>query len=161
MNTVEKHFGINIAPVRSRGGSLVNKYIHTNIPLTLYPLKRAEVPQIFLCDTHVLPKLAMRNTAELTGGKPIAVLLQSIFQMPYVPNKNKKRNKNKVRASIQHRTNLAKHSYYVISSQLYNTANKINNIYSLNTKCCKRVVQNWLLKLSYDDTEKVITSNDP
>jgi hypothetical protein len=39
----------------------------------------AEVSQIFLRDTHVLPKLlAMRNTAEVTGGKPIAVLLQSI-----------------------------------------------------------------------------------
>jgi hypothetical protein len=41
----------------------------------------AEVSQIFLRDTHVLPKkkkLAMRNTADVTGGKPIAVLLQSI-----------------------------------------------------------------------------------
>jgi hypothetical protein len=38
----------------------------------------AEVSQIFLQDTHVLPKLAMRNTADVTGGRPIAVLLQSI-----------------------------------------------------------------------------------
>jgi hypothetical protein len=38
----------------------------------------AEVSQIFLRDTHILPKLAMRNTADVTGGKPIAVLLQSI-----------------------------------------------------------------------------------
>jgi hypothetical protein len=36
------------------------------------------VSQIFLQDTHVLPKLAMKNTSDVTGGKPIAVLLQSI-----------------------------------------------------------------------------------
>jgi hypothetical protein len=38
----------------------------------------AEVSQIFRQDTHVLPKLAMRNTGDVTGDKPIAVLLQSI-----------------------------------------------------------------------------------
>jgi hypothetical protein len=38
----------------------------------------AEVSQIFLRDAHVLPKLAMLNTADVIGSKPIAVLLQSI-----------------------------------------------------------------------------------
>jgi hypothetical protein len=38
----------------------------------------AEVSEIFLRDIHVLPKLAMKNTADVTGSKPIAVLLQSI-----------------------------------------------------------------------------------
>jgi hypothetical protein len=38
----------------------------------------AEVSQIFLRDTHVFPKLAMRNTADVTGGKLIAVLLEAI-----------------------------------------------------------------------------------
>jgi hypothetical protein len=52
--------------------------ILTYIPLTVYPRKIAEVSQIFLRVTHVLPKLAMKNTADVTGGKPIAVLLQSI-----------------------------------------------------------------------------------
>jgi hypothetical protein len=33
----------------------------------------AEASQIFLRDAHVLPKLAMRNTADVTGGKSIAV----------------------------------------------------------------------------------------
>jgi hypothetical protein len=27
--------------------------------------------QILLPDTHILPKLSMRNTADVTGGKPI------------------------------------------------------------------------------------------
>jgi hypothetical protein len=33
---------------------------------------------MFLLDTHVIPKLAMGNTVDVTGGKPIAVLMQSI-----------------------------------------------------------------------------------
>jgi hypothetical protein len=36
------------------------------------------VSQIFLRDTQVLTKLAMRNTGDVTGGKPIIVLLQPI-----------------------------------------------------------------------------------
>jgi hypothetical protein len=42
------------------------------------PERVAEVSQIFLRNTHILPKLARRNTAVATDGKPIAVLLQSI-----------------------------------------------------------------------------------
>jgi hypothetical protein len=37
----------------------------------------AEISQIFLRDTHCLPKL-VSHEADVTGGKPIAVLLQSI-----------------------------------------------------------------------------------
>jgi hypothetical protein len=44
----------------------------------LIPDEVAEVSQMFLRDTHVLPKLAMKNTADVTGGKPIAVLLKSL-----------------------------------------------------------------------------------
>jgi hypothetical protein len=37
----------------------------------------AEVSQIFLRDTHVLPKLvSYEDTADVTGSKPIPVLLQ-------------------------------------------------------------------------------------
>jgi hypothetical protein len=48
----------------------------TYVPLRLYPryLRVAEASQIFLRDAHVLRKcLAMKNTAVVTGGKPIAV----------------------------------------------------------------------------------------
>jgi hypothetical protein len=38
----------------------------------------AEASQIFLRDAHVLPKLFSSNTADVTGGKPIAVWSQSI-----------------------------------------------------------------------------------
>jgi hypothetical protein len=47
----EKHFNNNIAPVRSRGGSLVSDI---------------ETPSFYKND------LALSNTADVTGGKPIA-----------------------------------------------------------------------------------------
>jgi hypothetical protein len=43
-----------------------DKCITTYIPLTLYPEGVAEVPQIFLRDTHVLPKLVSYETAEIS-----------------------------------------------------------------------------------------------
>jgi hypothetical protein len=52
-------------------------YIHT-YHSRFIPEGVAEASQIFLRDTHVLPKLVMRNTANVTDGKSIAVLLQSI-----------------------------------------------------------------------------------
>jgi hypothetical protein len=51
----------------------------TYTPLTLYPERVAEASQIFLRDAHILRKcLAMWNSADMTGGKPIAVRSQSI-----------------------------------------------------------------------------------
>jgi hypothetical protein len=44
--------------------------------LRFIPEGVAQVSQTFLRDTHV--ELALKNTADVTGGKPIAVLLQSI-----------------------------------------------------------------------------------
>jgi hypothetical protein len=44
--------------------------IHAYMPLTLCP-KGSETSQIFLRDTHQT-NLALRNTEDATGGKPIA-----------------------------------------------------------------------------------------
>jgi hypothetical protein len=54
-----------------------NIHIHT-YHSRFIPERVTKVSQIFLRDIHVLPKLAIKNTADVTGGKPIAVLLQSI-----------------------------------------------------------------------------------
>jgi hypothetical protein len=54
--------------------TFVLKHIHT-YHSRFIPEGVAEVFQIFLLDINVLPKLAMRNTADVTGGKLIAVLL--------------------------------------------------------------------------------------
>jgi hypothetical protein len=50
---------------------------HTYIPLTLYPKGVAEVSQIFLRDTHVLPKL-LSYTADVTGGKSPSPAIPSV-----------------------------------------------------------------------------------
>jgi hypothetical protein len=51
----------------------------TNIALTLYPQGVAEASQILQQSPTFYPNyLAMRNTAYVTGGKPITVRSQSI-----------------------------------------------------------------------------------
>jgi hypothetical protein len=45
------------APKRSTVNQTYITYIHTYIPLTLFPEGVAEASQIFIRDTHVLPKL--------------------------------------------------------------------------------------------------------
>jgi hypothetical protein len=52
-------------------------YIHT-YHLRFIPEGVVKASQIFLRDAHVLPKLAMKNTAVVTGGKPIAIKSLSI-----------------------------------------------------------------------------------
>jgi hypothetical protein len=52
-------------------------YIHT-YHLRFISERVADASQIFLRDTHVLPKLVSNEEPDVTGGKPIAVLLQSI-----------------------------------------------------------------------------------
>jgi hypothetical protein len=46
--------------------------------LRFIPEGVADASKIFLRDTHVLPKLVSYEAADVTGSKPIAVLLQSI-----------------------------------------------------------------------------------
>jgi hypothetical protein len=55
----------------------LNLYIHT-CHSRFIPEGVAEASQTFLRDTHVLPTLvSLKNTADVTGGKHIAVSLQS------------------------------------------------------------------------------------
>jgi hypothetical protein len=64
---LQKHFSIDIALVRSRGGLLVEYNIRT-CHLRFIPVGVAKVSQIFLRDAHVFQSyLAMSNTADVTG----------------------------------------------------------------------------------------------
>jgi hypothetical protein len=56
---------------RNRALNKIKTYIHTTH--ALFPKKLAEASQILLPDSHVIPKLLMRNTTDVTGGKPIAI----------------------------------------------------------------------------------------
>jgi hypothetical protein len=53
---------------------------HTYIPLTLYPRRGSREISDILWGNY---ELAMRNTVDVTGGKPIAVLLQCIRRKCY------------------------------------------------------------------------------
>jgi hypothetical protein len=54
-----------------------SKYIHT-YHSRFIPEGVADVSQIFLRDTHDLPKIVSYEEQDVTGGMPIAVLLQSM-----------------------------------------------------------------------------------
>jgi hypothetical protein len=56
----------------------ISKGLNTYIPLTPDPEGVAEASQSFLRDTFYQNDLAMMNTPDVAGGKPIAVWLQSI-----------------------------------------------------------------------------------
>jgi hypothetical protein len=56
-----------MAAVWIRGKSIIHTHHSRFIPEGV-----AEASQIFLRDAHILPKLATRYTADVTGGKPIA-----------------------------------------------------------------------------------------
>jgi hypothetical protein len=61
------------------GSNLYNYYIHKYIPLTLYPRTGSrDISDIPLRHPFYQNLLAMKNTADVTGGNPIAVFLQSI-----------------------------------------------------------------------------------
>jgi hypothetical protein len=62
----------------------IHTYIHTYHPRFI-PEGVAETSQRFLRDTHFHQNcLAMRNLADVTGGKPIAVQSQSISDVSAV-----------------------------------------------------------------------------
>ena len=69
-----------------------------------------------------------------------------------------KRNKTRVCSVTPHRTKLARRQFYVISSIIYNTANRVNNVYALAINKCKIVIRSWLQQLDYTETDKVINS---
>jgi hypothetical protein len=53
--------------------------VHTYIPLTLYPRRGSRgISDILPRHPRFTKFIAMRNTADVKGGKPIAVLLQSV-----------------------------------------------------------------------------------
>jgi hypothetical protein len=66
----------NFTPMGIKSDWCVCKYVHTYIPLTLYP-RRDSVSDISTFYKHYL-FIAMRNTADVTGVKPFDVWSQTI-----------------------------------------------------------------------------------
>ena len=90
------------------------------------------------------------------------VILRKHSELPYKTNPNKRR---KARVCIIEycRLEIARRHYYYLAYSLYNNnnniiiINKTLNIYPLLPRKCKEHVTQWLLSLTYDATENLIT----
>lgn len=69
---------------------------------------------------------------------------------------NSKRRSDKVCKTEHRRTALASRHFYFLSSMLYNKVNKEINIYPLTKYSCKHKCQQWLIALSYEETENLL-----
>ncbi|KAG7313270.1 hypothetical protein JYU34_000374, partial [Plutella xylostella] len=58
--------------------------------------------------------------------------------------------------TTKHRTYFSGQNYFHQSARIYNKINKQLGIYSHNKHECKNIVTEFLLKLSYDDTENLL-----
>lgn len=95
--------------------------------------------------------------------KVLTVRQMFIFQMIIRKHISVSYDKNLVKRRMdlifqteRHKSRLAGRQYYIISSSLYNKVNKALNIYPLNKKECKKRVKEWLLTLTYVDSEKLL-----
>lgn len=84
------------------------------------------------------------------------IILRKHSQMYYDPDLNMNRRlKYRVCPIERHRLALSARHYRVLSSRLYNKANKSLDIYHLPTSQCKVALTDWLREMSYSDTEKL------
>lgn len=88
----------------------------------------------------------------------INVTLRKHSNTPFDPHYITLRRRHDLVCSLEkHKTVFAGRFYYYISSILYNRINKKLNIYPMTLRECKLAVTTWLLSLSYDDTESLIS----
>lgn len=84
-------------------------------------------------------------------------VLRKHSQLSYDPTISTKRRSDRVCRIESRRTELASRHNYLVSSMLYNRANKELNIYSLTLHKCKTNLFAWLQPLSYNETENLLT----
>lgn len=87
-------------------------------------------------------------------------VMQSVLKLhktlEYNPTIQNKRRKDKVVGKISVNSKFASRQYITQSSYLYNTINRLQNIYPKNLFMCKTVLNKWLLSLSYNETENLM-----
>ncbi|CAK1602723.1 unnamed protein product [Parnassius mnemosyne] len=126
---------------------------------TLLPLERAQRAIL-----KVMLGKSLRYSTELIYKECSVLTVRQLFVMSVILRKHKntdfipnlKRNKNRICKMTFHRTALARRQYYVISSHLYNVANKISYIYPMSLYKCKDKILYWLLNLNYMETERLM-----
>lgn len=76
--------------------------------------------------------------------------------LEYKPELLNKRRREKVATVVSTQSQFAARQYAKQSAYLYNSINKILNIYPMNYYTCKKTLTEWLLKLNYEQTEKLL-----
>lgn len=89
----------------------------------------------------------------------LQVLLRKQSQLPYNPDIiSQKRRSDLVCQNVYGRLDLARRNFYYLSLRIYNKINKILNIYPLTLRECKQRITFWLQKLSYAETEGLLSN---
>lgn len=76
--------------------------------------------------------------------------------LPFDPNKLKRRRKHTVVNTKRFHTAFAKRQYMSQSAYIYNKVNKRLDIYHRSAHNCKEIVVEWLKTLSYEETENIL-----
>lgn len=66
------------------------------------------------------------------------------------------RRKDKICPQESHRTSLAGRQFYILGPRLYNRISRFVSIYSLTTYGCRILIKNWLMPISYQETENLL-----
>lgn len=85
-----------------------------------------------------------------------ATVLRQHLNQPYTPNLRKRR-KDRVCTIKSHRTTFMQRSTCFLGPYLYNKINKEIDLFPLNYSKCKFKLNTWLQKLTYKDTEALIS----
>lgn len=83
-------------------------------------------------------------------------ILRTHTSHPYDPFLTVKRRKDRVFQSFRCNTGHAQRQFYIIGPRLYNNISKDLELYHLTKNACKPLIKKWLLKFSYEDTEKLL-----
>lgn len=86
----------------------------------------------------------------------IKTVLKTHKLLPYNPNSSVKRRTNKV-AEVPHtKTKFASRQYQYRSAHLYNKLNKLTDIHKAKSRDCKKILNNIIKTLTYEDTEALL-----
>ncbi|KAJ8718201.1 hypothetical protein PYW07_006142 [Mythimna separata] len=84
-------------------------------------------------------------------------VLQCVLRRHRLPFQiSTKRRADIVIPPVRHKTAFAKRQFTYLSYSLYNQINKLLQVHKLNYHQCKDMVKVWLMKQSYDETEKLL-----
>lgn len=109
----------------------------------------------FRCPTSEIYKSFMVLTARQLYINRVVMRTHSSISLS-ARKTERRRWMDRVCAPYSHRTKFLGRQYIVLSSRLYNKINHVHNISHLNKYNCKIKVRNWLLNLSYEETENLL-----